>query len=95
MRQAVTSDAIAAADVESERPDGEILDWPRVYQSIATLRSREQAIVTLRFFEQMSHAEIAATLNLRPGAVRVALSRAIAKLRKLLLPQKLPPAQSL
>lgn len=60
----------------------EILDWPTVYSAILDLKEREQSVIALRFFEQLSHGEIAKSLRLRPGTVRVVLSRALAKLRQ-------------
>ena len=58
------------------------LSWPAVRQAIAKLSPREQTIVVLRFYQEMSHEEIGRILDRRPGTVRVALSRAIGKLRK-------------
>ena len=56
--------------------DMDRLDWPALYQAILGLKPRNQAVVVLRFFEQMSHEQIAAVLGERPGTIRVALSRA-------------------
>jgi RNA polymerase sigma-70 factor, ECF subfamily len=58
------------------------LDWPRVYEVLLKLEPREQSIITLRFFEGMSHDRIAGILDMRPGAVRTALTRALEKLRR-------------
>jgi RNA polymerase sigma-70 factor (ECF subfamily) len=58
------------------------LDWPRVYEALLTLKPRDQAIVTLRFFESVSHEQIAAILEMRPGAVRTALTRSLGQLRR-------------
>jgi RNA polymerase sigma-70 factor, ECF subfamily len=71
----------AAVDSEPRRSDIEALDWPVVYQAILGLKPRDQAIVVLRFFEQMSHEQIADVLGERPATVRVGLSRALEKLR--------------
>jgi len=60
----------------------ELLDWPIVYQAILRLKARDQAILVLRFFEQMSHEEIAEVLHERPATIRVALNRALQTLRK-------------
>jgi RNA polymerase sigma-70 factor (ECF subfamily) len=57
------------------------LDWPRVYEALLTLKPRDQAIVTLRFFDDMSHEQIASILDMRAGAVRTALTRALEKFR--------------
>ena len=72
----------AAVDSRSQPPVVETLDWPALYQAILSLKPRDQAIVVLRFFEQMSHEQIAGVLGERPATVRVALSRALEKLRR-------------
>ena len=58
------------------------MSWPTLHEAIARLSSREQTIVVLRFYQGMSHEEIGRILDRRPATVRVALSRAISKLRK-------------
>jgi RNA polymerase sigma factor (sigma-70 family) len=60
----------------------ERLDWPTVREAIDGLDEREQTIVTLRFFSDCSHEEIAQVVEASVGAVRTALSRALAKLRE-------------
>ncbi len=55
--------------------------WPGVYQAIQRLKPHEQAMVTLRFFEGLGAEEIATILGRKPIAVRVAISRAVRKLR--------------
>lgn len=59
----------------------ELLDWPAVYLAILELEPREQAIVTLRYFVDLPHDEIAAIVGMQPGAVRTALSRILERLR--------------
>jgi RNA polymerase sigma-70 factor (ECF subfamily) len=82
LESAVRSGALAAAADTQRRPaDVEILDWPAVYQAILGLKPRDQAILVLRFFEHMSHEEIAGVLAARPATVRAALSRALERLR--------------
>jgi RNA polymerase sigma-70 factor (ECF subfamily) len=71
----------------SQNDTAEALDWESVQQAISQLGLREQTVIVLRLTEGMSHDEIAKTLNIRSGAVRVAYSRALQKLRELLLPQ--------
>ncbi len=58
------------------------LDWPAVYQALMELDERERTIVTLRFFGDCSHEEIAHVVDATPGAVRTALSRTLTRLRE-------------
>ena len=74
----------SAVDGTNGPSDVEMLDWPALYQAILSLKPRDQAIVVLRFFEHMSHDEIAAVLGERPATVRVGLSRAMKNLRRVL-----------
>jgi len=63
---------------------GEDSDWSQLYQAIRRLKPRRQTIVTLRFFENLGYDEIAAIVGTTPQATRVAVHRALKKLRKLL-----------
>jgi RNA polymerase sigma-70 factor (ECF subfamily) len=78
LESAARSGAMAASGGSGE----ESLDWPALYQAILRLKPRDQAILHLRFFEQMSHDEIADVLQERPATVRAGLSRALEKLRR-------------
>lgn len=53
-----------------------------LWDALAVLNPRQRAAVVLRFYEDLSEAEIAATLGCRPGTVKSLLSRALAKLRE-------------
>jgi len=59
-----------------------VLEWPSVYQSLQRLKLRDQSIIVLRFFEGMSHVQIGEILDMQPGAVRTAESRALDKMRQ-------------
>ena len=68
LEAAARSGALAAAASSQPWPsDIETLDWPALYQAILGLTLRDQAIVVLRFYEQMSHEQIAGVLNESPG----------------------------
>lgn len=83
LEAAARSGTVGAGPADtSRRTDVEPLDWPEVYQAILSLAPRDQAIVVLRFFDEMSHDEIATVLDARPATVRVRLSRAIGRLRR-------------
>ncbi len=51
-------------------------------QALLSLKPKYQAVITLRFFENMRLTEIAACLGERPSTVRTRLSRATAQLRQ-------------
>lgn len=53
----------------------------RTLERIATLPGRQQEVVLLRIFEDMSVEETARTLGCRPGTVKAQLSRALGRLR--------------
>jgi RNA polymerase sigma-70 factor (ECF subfamily) len=69
--------AVHPLDAELDR-----LDWPAMREAIGQLDEREQTIVTLRFFSDCSHEEIADVVEASVGAVRTALTRALARLRE-------------
>jgi RNA polymerase sigma-70 factor (sigma-E family) len=52
-----------------------------LWRVIATLPRRQRAVVVLRYYEDMSEAEIAATLGVSAGTVKSSASRALAALR--------------
>jgi len=53
-------------------------------EAVLSLKPRYQTIITLRFFENLKLTEIAEVLDSSPGTVRSQLTRALAKLRKVL-----------
>ena len=61
--------------------DSSQLDWQEVYEALGSLTDREQSIISLRFFGGLKHEQIAEVLELEVGTVRVALSRALERLR--------------
>lgn len=56
-------------------------DIPVVHAAILDLEPRDQALISLRYIQELPHDQIAAILSLKPGTVRVAVSRAMQKLR--------------
>lgn len=58
------------------------LDWPTVYEAILKLKPRDQTLITLRYMQELPHEQIAGIVDLKPAAVRVAISRAISQLRE-------------
>ena len=75
---AEAADSIARAGSNYPSPEP---DWPRLYAAILRLKPRHQTIVTLRFFENFSHKQIAEILDVNESNVRVTLHRILNKLR--------------
>src|SRR5580693_2324427 len=63
-----------AADLVGERTT--------LLAALRQLPPRQRAVVVLRYWEDLTDAQIAATLGCSPGTVRSQLSRALAKLRE-------------
>jgi len=57
-----------------------------VHQAIARLPADQQAVLIHRFWEQLSHTEVAALMGRSEGAVRALQHRALANLRRRLAP---------
>lgn len=74
-----TDDGVEAAVLATMSAE-KVRAWLREH-----LTEEQEAILLLRIFGGMSTAEIAASLGKRPGTVRVAQHRALAKLRKVAL----------
>ncbi len=53
-----------------------------VHRAIDRLPERQRAIVVLRYYEDMSEAQIADRLGVTVGTVKSTISRAVAKLRR-------------
>lgn len=60
---------------------GSGLDADELSDALATLPYRQRAVLVLRYYHDLSEAEIAATLGVRPGTVGSLASRALAQLR--------------
>lgn len=52
-----------------------------MWQLLATLPRRQRAVLVLRYYEDLSEEQIAATLGCAPGTVKSQASKALAKLR--------------
>lgn len=69
-----------AEPVEADHSDAIELRWD-VTAALATLPSRQRAVLVLRYFEQLSEAETAAVLGCSVGTVKSSASRALERLR--------------
>jgi RNA polymerase sigma-70 factor (sigma-E family) len=59
-----------------------VLEADELFDVLAGLAPRQRAAIVLRFYEQMSDAEIAALLHCRPGTVASLVHRGCAHLRR-------------
>jgi RNA polymerase sigma factor (sigma-70 family) len=64
-----------------ERVPDVAFEADELFDVLARLPSRQRAAIVLRFYEQMSDAEIAALLHCRPGTVASLVHRGCARLR--------------
>ncbi|NYG59450.1 RNA polymerase sigma-70 factor (sigma-E family) [Nocardioides daedukensis] len=60
---------------------GDPLEADRLWAAVRDLPPRQRAVIVLRYYEDLSEAEIAAALDISPGTVKSQASRAIASLR--------------
>ncbi|HVQ94069.1 MAG TPA: SigE family RNA polymerase sigma factor [Mycobacteriales bacterium] len=78
----------------AERPTGELPERAApdqtqgvdaresMWQALAGLPRQQRAVIVLRYYEDMSEAEIAATLGVSAGTVKSSAARALASLRR-------------
>ncbi len=60
------------------------LEADEVLDAVRQLPERQRAAIVLRYYEDLSEAEIARTLGVRPGTVKSLLHRGTAELRRVL-----------
>ncbi|WP_141999787.1 SigE family RNA polymerase sigma factor [Amycolatopsis cihanbeyliensis] len=63
-----------------------------LWQALRTLPPRQRAVIVLRYYEELSEAEIAESLGVSQGTVKSQASKAIASLRTKLQAEEEPPA---
>jgi RNA polymerase sigma-70 factor (sigma-E family) len=60
-------------------------------QALGQLPARQRAVLVLRFFNDLTEAEVAEVLGCPPGTVKSSASRGLARLREVLQPVPLTP----
>jgi RNA polymerase sigma-70 factor (sigma-E family) len=80
-REAPTADPPDVVEPRSAQDDYD--DRDRMWQALATLPPRQRAVLVLRYYSELSEAEIAETLGCSPGTVKSQAAKALAKLRLL------------
>lgn len=64
--------------------DDQAADHDTVWQAIQQLPDRQRQVVVLRYYEDLSEADMAEVLGISPGTVKSSLSRGLARLEELL-----------
>ncbi|MBV1855331.1 SigE family RNA polymerase sigma factor [Catellatospora tritici] len=62
-------------------PQAAVDDRDQVWRALSKLPRQQKLVVVLRYFEDLSEAEIARTLGISPGSVKAHASRALSSLR--------------
>lgn len=74
----------AASRESSVSSDDEVLERDRLLAAVRMLPAGQRAVLVLRFFDDLSVAETAATLDCSEGTVKSQTSRALDRLRSVL-----------
>ena len=80
-RHRVAEQAGDPPDTAVEGPADLVGERAALLAALRQLPPRQRAVVVLRYWEDLTDAQIAVTLGCSPGTVRSQLSRALAKLR--------------
>ena len=70
-----------------------VVEHERVWNAVLTLSPRQRAVTVLKYYEDMSEAEIAETLGMAPGTVKSHGHAAARRLADLLGEPAVPPAR--
>jgi RNA polymerase sigma-70 factor (sigma-E family) len=78
----------------SGHPQSTVDERDEVWRALGRLPKRQRAVLVLRYFEDLSEAQIAETLSMAPGTVKSYAAKGLARLRQdpSLLPVTIPPA---
>ncbi len=69
-----------------EDPSGASDERDAIVRALATLPAKQRAVIVLRFYADLSEADIAAVMGISRGTVKSHASRAIAHLERVLAP---------
>ncbi len=81
-RKELLAEAARSMSASTDAEDATESNWPQLYRAILQLKPEHQTIVTLRFFENLRHEQIARIMNVKEATLRVTLHRILGKLHK-------------
>jgi RNA polymerase sigma-70 factor (sigma-E family) len=85
LRRRVTEVAGVAVDASlPETPEDDLLEREHLLAAVRELPAGQRAVLVLRFFDDLSVAETAATLDCSEGTVKSQTSRALVRMRAVL-----------
>ncbi|MAV33978.1 MAG: RNA polymerase subunit sigma [Planctomycetaceae bacterium] len=85
---AATGMAMKIEDIPQDVPSSDEIDRERLQHAINDLPEEFRIVLLMYYFEECSYKEIATHLNIKIGTVMSRLSRAKARLRHHLIPQR-------
>lgn len=71
----------------------EVAEHERVWRAVLSLPARQRAVTVLRYYEDLSEAQIAEVLDIAPGTVKSHAPAASRRLAELLGEPAVPPAR--
>jgi RNA polymerase sigma-70 factor (sigma-E family) len=75
------SESLPEAPAHGPDPTAQIDDRDQLWQALGRLPRRQQAVVVLRYFEDLTEAQTADALGVSTGTVKSQTSKALARLR--------------
>jgi RNA polymerase sigma-70 factor (sigma-E family) len=68
-------------DAHGPDPGSQVDDHDELWRALGRLPRRQQAVLVLRYYEDLTEAQVAATLGIATGTVKSQASKALARLR--------------
>lgn len=79
-------------DIQTPDPTTATVERDRLLRALAVLPAGQRAVVVLRYYDDLTEAQIAAAMGCSPGTVKSQASRALTRLRQLLAAEDHHPA---